>query len=449
MTVARKGGADLATWTSGPAGDLKAKRDEAFASASSTAESHFAYIHVADQSEAFGEGELSGIPFAVKDNIDVAGMLTTAGSPLLEGYEPEVDSTVVGLLREAGGLVVGKTNMHELAFGVTSNNATYGACRNPVDPDLSAGGSSGGSAATVALGTVPFSLGTDTGGSITLPASFCGIVGYRPSTGRYPSDGVVKLSWTRDTIGIHASTVSDARAVDQVITRSRSAPGKETAELTLGVPRSRFEDVDGAVDAVARDVLEKLRDAGVTLVDVDLDEDLAIGNGAGMTLVLFECARTVTESAIVARGSSIGSFADVVPFLSSPDVAGIATMIRDNPIPPDIYEQACAERAQLRRTYAETFSKWELDALVLPTCAVLPPPLGEDNVVLMNGTEQPLFPTLTRNASPSTVAGVPILSIPGGRTDSGLPVGMNLEGHFFGDDALFSVGESIERLLAE
>jgi mandelamide amidase len=444
-----KGGSHLATWTSGPATDLKSKRDEAFASASSTAESHSTYIHVADQSEAFGEGELSGVPFAVKDNIDVGGMPTTAGSSLLEGFVPEVDSSVVGLLREAGGLVVGKTNMHELAFGVTSNNATYGACRNPVDPDLSTGGSSGGSAATVALGTVPFSLGTDTGGSVTLPASFCGVVGYRPSAGRYPSDGVVRLSWTRDTIGIHATTVGDARAVDQVITRSKSALAKELAELTLGVPRSRFEDIDGAVDAVARGVLERLRDAGVTLVDVELADDLAIGNGAGMTLVLFECARTVTESAILARGNSIGGFADVVPFLSSPDVAGIASVIRDNPIPPDVYEQARAERAQLRRTYAETFSKGKLDALILPTCAVLPPPLGEDNVVLLNGTEQPLFPTLTRNVGPSTVAGVPILSIPGGRTESGIPVGMNLEGRFFGDDALFSVGEAIERLLTE
>ena len=246
-----------------------------FAAAASTAESHSAYIHVADQPETFGDGELTGVPFAVKDNIDVAGMPATAGSPLLEGYVPEVDSTVVGLLREAGAVVVGKTNMHELAFGVTSNNATYGACRNPIDPNLSTGGSSGGSAATVALGTVPFSIGTDTGGSITLPASFCGVVGYRPSTGRYPSDGLQRLSWTRDTIGIHASTVRDARAVDQVITRSKSAPPKEITDLTLGVPKSRWEGVDGAVDAVARDVLEKLRDAGVTLVEVDLVDDLA------------------------------------------------------------------------------------------------------------------------------------------------------------------------------
>ena len=440
---------DLATWTSGSDGDRKANREEAFAAASSTTESHRLYIHVADQPESIGDGELSGVPFAVKDNIDVGGIPTTAGSPLLDGYVPEVDAPVVGLLREAGGVVVGKTNLHELAFGVTSNNATFGACRNPVDPNLSAGGSSGGSAATVALGTVPFSLGTDTGGSITLPASFCGVVGYRPSAGRYPSDGVVKLSWTRDTIGIHASTVSDARAVDQVITRSRSAPPKEIADLTLGVPKSRWEGIDEAVDAVARDVLEKLRHAGVTLVDVDIADDLAIGNGAGMTLVLFECERTVTESAVAARGSSIGSFADTVPFLSSPDVVGIATNIKDNPVPPDVYEQARASRAQLRRTYAETFTNGGFDALILPTCAVLPPPLGEDNVVLVNGAEQPLFPTLTRNAGPATVAGVPILSIPGGRTESGLPVGMNLEGRFFGDDALFSVGEAIERSLSE
>ena len=168
----------IAQWCSMSDAEQRAERAKVYQAAASSAASHGTYISVASQcTESIGDGELHGVPFAVKDNIDDAGVPTTAGSPMFAEAIPATDAGVVSALREAGAIVVGKTNMHELAFGMTSNNGQFGPVRNPIDPALSAGGSSGGSAATVALGEVPFALSTDTGGSVIVPASFCGIVG--------------------------------------------------------------------------------------------------------------------------------------------------------------------------------------------------------------------------------------------------------------------------------
>jgi len=420
---------------------------EAIVAAARSQESHNAYIAVAKHSAAdpASNGELAGIPFAVKDNIDVAGLPTTGGSPLLAGHLPAVDAGVVSVLREAGAVVVGKTNLHELAFGVTSNNAKYGPVKNPVNPAFSAGGSSGGSAATVALGDVSFSLGTDTGGSITLPASFCGIVGFRPTAGRYPADGLVNLSWTRDTVGLHTRTVAEARRVDAVIARTPRAAAVSLGDVTLGIPRSRFDDIDPEVAAVASRALDSLRDAGVTLVDVEIADDLALGAGPGLELVLYESVLALLARAREATGRDL-TFAEVAAQIASPDVRGLAEMLAAQPFPAEAYETARRGRWELRRRYARAFDETGVDALIAPSCAVLPPPLGVDDVVQLNGRAEPLFATLTRNTGPGTVAGVPMLTLPAGRGASGLPVGLTLEGRFFGDDALLALGAEVEAL---
>ncbi len=241
------------------------------------------------------DGPLAGVPFSVKDNIDVAGFPTTAGSRLLPDVAVAVDASVVDVLRNAGAVVVGKTNMHELALGITGNNSAFGPVRNPADASRSAGGSGGGSAVGVALGVVPFALGTDTGGSTTIPASFRGVVGFRPTTDRYAGDGVVTLSSTRDTIGVHARTVEEVRTVDEVITGERRRadlpPGVEG--LRVGVVRCRFEDVDTEVGTVARAALSALADAGARMVDVDVRDDFALSAGPGIDLVLFEAVRLI------------------------------------------------------------------------------------------------------------------------------------------------------------
>jgi Asp-tRNA(Asn)/Glu-tRNA(Gln) amidotransferase A subunit family amidase len=417
----------------------------AIAAAEASRTSHNAYITVVSSAPAAGTGELAGVPFAVKDNIDVAGLPTTAGSPLLEKHVPAVDAGVVSALREAGAVVIGKTNMHELAFGVTSNNATYGAVKNPVDPGFSAGGSSGGSAATVALGAVSFSLGTDTGGSVTLPASFCGVVGFRPSMGRYPADGLVGLSWSRDTVGLFTRTVTDTRRVDQVIARTAPAPARTLADAIIGIPRSRYADVAPEVTEVAERALAALRAAGATLVEVDIADDLALGGGPGLELVLYEAERLLADRARMASGKDT-AFGDVPGRLASPDVRGLAEFMASNPLSADAYSAAQAARWGLRRSYARVFDETGAHALLGPACPVLPPPLGVDDVVELNGRSEPLFATVTRNTAPGSVAGVPMLTLPAGLAASGLPVGMTLEGRFFADDALLALGAEIEQL---
>ena len=411
-----------------------------------TTDSHGVFTEVLDPTDPTErDGELAGVPFAVKDNIDVAGSSTTAGSPILRDSVAEVDAGVVAALREAGAVVVGRTNMHELAFGITSNNTAHGPVRNPLDPSLVAGGSSGGSAAAVALGVVPFSLGTDTGGSVTVPAAFCGVVGFRPTTGRYPGDGLVKLSWTRDTVGLHARTVADVRTVDRVICRQPDAPVTSLDGMVLGVLRARFDDLDPEIEETIRTALDRLVSQGVELVDVAVPGDFEIGSGPGLGLVLYEAERLLVARARQRPdGRRITGFHELVPDIASPDVRGLAQWMVDQPFTATAYEQARRERLRLRRRYAEMFASSGVRAVLGPSVPVLPPPIGADEVIEHNGREVPVFPTVTRNTAPGTVAGVPMLTLPAGAPYTAV----TFEAPFHGDTALLALGAAVEEAWA-
>lgn len=397
-------------------------------------------------------GVLAGVPFVVKDNIDTAQLHTTGGTGALRGSQPVADATVVRLLREAGAAVLAKANMHELAFGITSNNYVFGPVRNPHDPARSAGGSSGGSAAAVAMGVVPFALGTDTGGSMRIPAAHCGVVGFRPTAGRWPSAGLLRISSTRDTAGVMASRVADIAIVDCVVTqRPELAPTFESLRgLRVGVPRSGFyEDLDPRVAALTEQALSVLADSGAELVEVDLGEVHELDALCGLPIVFYECLREIPQylSGLTGQHADL-SMDQVIAQVGSPDVKGILEGITAQPVPLSGYRESVLVRERLQAAYARAFESHSLLAIAYPTVPLPAPPLGDDDTTEHNGREVSVFMTSIQNTAPGSTAGVPAISLPGGRTAEGLPVGFSLEGPVNSDDRLLGLAALVESCLA-
>ena len=407
------------------------------------------FISIAEQGSLSdgGVGALAGIPIAVKDNIDVAGLSTTGGTGYLD-FLPEVNADVVTALRSEGAVVIGKTNLHELAFGLTSNNGAHGPVRNPFDSSLSAGGSSGGSAAAVARGIVPLALGTDTGGSMSVPASFCGVFGLRPTTGRYPSDGVIGLSWTRDTPGIFATTVSDLRFVDEIITgEGDSTSDTKPKEIRIGVSDAYLADLEATVGARFDEAMTALRDAGVHIVPVNLVNHFERTAVSNMTVVLFETPHTLIS---YLRGTGLAGLPEDLLAASaltkSPDVAGVLSYIHGNPIPVADYQHAAANRWQLRRQFISQLDEAGVHAIMFPTVPILPPTLGQDAEVELNGSVRSLFDTLTRQTSPGALMGMPMVTIPTGDPKS-VPVGLTVMGRPFDDRGVLRIAETFSKIL--
>lgn len=422
----------------------------AVAAAEEARETLNTYISVlpADDLVLPAEGELASVPYAVKDNIDVRGLPTTAGTPCLEGHRPRVDASLVRALRDAGAVAIGKANMHELAFGLTSDNGRFGPARNPRNPDLVSGGSSGGSAAAVASGSVPFALGTDTGASVTTPSGYCGVVGFRPSTGRYPGDGLLHLTWTRDSVGTHANTVADIRLLDRIITRSSLQPGEPTPDqLTLGLPPEFFADLDPEVASATQAAVDALCQAGVRMVPVGVPGafDLA---AAGFSMVFYEVP--VNFKAYFGNAEPAYqrlTIPDVRDSVASPDVRAMFELMTEQPIPDDAYERDAGVRNELRRRYQATFAEHRLDAILYPTTPNLPPRFGSSEKIMLNGTERDMFPVATRQVAPGGLAGAPQLTLPLSREESATPIAVTIEGGIGTDDRLLAIGEALHRLI--
>lgn len=391
------------------------------------------------------EGPLKNIPFGVKDNIDCLPFATTGGTPALAGWLPTEDAPPVARLKAAGGYVPVKLNLHELAFGITSNNAAHGPVRNPFDPSRVAGGSSGGNAAAIARGVIPFALGTDTGGSTRIPAAFCGIAGFRPSTGRYPDGGVLTLSTTRDTIGPMATTCADLAEVDALIVPQSDPLLPKT--LRIGVLRAKT-GLSFAVDAAMAEVFAKLACAPeITSVPLEVpafdDLDARFGN----TIVLCEAFSVWTRFARDKAGLTLAEFADMI---ASPDVRGVFQAL------PDIaaaeaaaYANAMAkDLPDLRAAYARLFSDHALDLIAMPTVSVQPPLIGEDEMMQTDLGLRPTFPTVAANTALATLTGAPSLAVPAGMDRDGLPVSLMIEALPGQDRFLLLLGQRIERILA-
>ncbi|MEV6983649.1 indoleacetamide hydrolase [Sphaerisporangium sp. NPDC051017] len=394
-------------------------------------------------------GPLHGVPLAVKDNIDTLDLPTTGGTPSLRGHRPTRDAAVVHAVRSTGALVLGKTNLHELAYGITSDNAAFGAVRNPYDRGRIAGGSSGGTAAAVSARLAPAGLGTDTGGSVRIPAALCGVAGLRPTMGRYSQEGIILVSTTRDTAGPLARSVAELAVLDAALTGT-GTPLPEPVDLhglRLGVIRDPFWA--GLPDDLTR-VLEarcaELESQGAHVVDVELPEhahELIVQTG--IPIAFHETPLTLR--AYLDSWPTAPSLTDVVEQCASPDVREILSGIcgKDG-IPVHVYRDAITvHRPALQDVFRDLFAAHRLAALISPTTPLTAVPVGTQEARL--GEERiPLFPAYTRTTGPGSATGCPGLTLPAGLDDSGLPIGLALDGLPGSDRTLLSIGQACERV---
>ncbi len=395
-------------------------------------------------------GALHGVPIVVKDNIHVAGVPNSAGTPALKAFVPTRNAPVAEKLIRAGAIVLGKTNMHELAFGITSNNAAFGPARNAYDPSRIAGGSSGGTGNAIAARMAAAGLGSDTGGSVRIPAALNGISGLRPTLGRYSQEGITPIAHTRDTAGPMAREVADLVLLDTIITgaRDKVAPASLRG-LRVGVPRAVFwKNLDPETERVATAALDRLRGAGAEVVEVDMPGLAELNGKVSLPVALYEANVDLTR--YLKRYRIPLDIKGLAERIASPDVKGLfASAIvpgAKDAIPEKVYRAALAARPALQRLYAETFKTHGIAALVFPTTPLPAAPIGDDQTTNLNGADVPTFFTFIQNTDPGSNAGIPGLTVPIGRTAAGLPVGLELDGPAGSDRRLLGIGLALEAL---
>jgi aspartyl-tRNA(Asn)/glutamyl-tRNA(Gln) amidotransferase subunit A len=388
-------------------------------------------------------GPLHGIPISIKDLFATRGVRTTAGSKVLAKWIPDFDATAVARLHQAGMVLVGKTNMHEFAYGVTNDNTHYGPARNPWDPTRVPGGSSGGSAAAVASSECTASLGSDSGGSIRTPASVCGVVGLKPTYGRVSRYGAIPLAWSLDHVGPLTKSVEDAAIMLAAIAgpdpndpsaSSRPLPDyrKEMRGsirgLRLGVPRRYFfEHVDPEIQKLVSEAIRQLESMGTTTVEVDIP-DLESCSAMEAHITLAE-ATSYHEPYLKKQAD------DYSPGVRTNLEAGRYLLATD-------YVTSQRARTLLQRNFNEAFNR--ADVIVSPTLPAFSPPVGE--VWVQSGDlRENVIDAFLRFNIPYDLTGFPAISIPCGLSSTGLPIGLQIAGRAFDETTVLRVANAYEQ----
>ncbi|WP_176041963.1 amidase family protein [Burkholderia stabilis] len=394
-------------------------------------------------------GRLHGLPIPVKDSVNTRTLPTSNGTLSLTGFRPSADAGVIGLLDEEGAIVMGKTNLHELSFGWTSNNETFGAVRNPYDFARSPGGSSGGSAAAVSAGMAPLAVAEDTWGSIRLPASFCGLAGFRPSCGRYPDDGIMPLSRRFDQVGPLARRVDDLVLFDQIAARdARPIEPRATNGIRIAMPAAFWADLDPEVERVARRALGRLREAGISVVEIAASlNDVARAPGVVGTIVAYELRSSVAD--FLRRHETGVSFDDLYSALASNTKNLMDSMILPPRAPSrEVYEAALRERSTIASIVAARMRMHRVHALAFPVATVRAPWIGEETEVTIDGGRTvDAFDALGRNVALGSCVGMASIVLPAGLAGDGMPVGIEFAGLPGGDRDMLALGLALERIL--
>ncbi|MGY3697665.1 Asp-tRNA(Asn)/Glu-tRNA(Gln) amidotransferase A subunit family amidase [Bradyrhizobium sp. USDA 3240] len=408
----------------------------------------------ADKARAAGSTvPLLGVPLGVKDSYLTKGLPTSLGLDSLAHFVPHRDADAVRAIKDAGAFVFGKNNLVEMSYGLTGHNARYGQVKNPHARGRVSGGSSSGSAASVAAGLVPASLGGDTVGSIRVPASFCGVVGFKPTTGRWPRNGVAPISHTLDTTGAFARSVEDCVLLDHVVT------GEQAAEISDGhdlkgvrlafAPRQFLELVDSEVETRSLEVVRRLQDAGAEIVEVDLGNDFnVLVQTATWGIFAHETMGAISE--FLRRHDIPTTFEAIYDGLKPqlrqawghivlPGGAGATSV--------EAYQSALnVSRPEIQRRLDTAFVARGAQAILQPTTPCTAPLIEEQATVHIAGQDVSYLALANHTVSASSV-GMPGISLPVGSSRAGLPIGLELDAPLGSDRTLLVLARRVEGIL--